>query len=190
METAPVVASSLATADLRALSRQVYAVNLLPLLDRYAEVVSRVRDLGVSFSDRRAVKTLKLVAASAVLCGRDTAGPSDLWPLRYAWDREEQAAPLRALVDGILASAEQETAAHPLAIPHGPVDPEIIARGLDDAERELAQTALGLAAIARIRERLADLSDRAAWVSAVSARTHLRHRVDQLLTRLDGTRAL
>ena len=41
--------------------------------ERYAEVVFRLRDLGIAFSDRRAVKGLKLVSASAVLCGRDKA---------------------------------------------------------------------------------------------------------------------
>ena len=44
------------------------------IAERYADVVSKVRDLGVAFSDRRAVKVLKLVAASAVLCGR-AGGP-------------------------------------------------------------------------------------------------------------------
>ena len=50
-----------------------------------------MRDLGIAFSDRRAVKGQKLLAASAVLCGRDRGEqPADLWVLRYVWDREEQ----------------------------------------------------------------------------------------------------
>ena len=39
----------------------------------YAEVVFKVRDLGIALSDRRAVKVLKLLAASALLCGRTVA---------------------------------------------------------------------------------------------------------------------
>jgi hypothetical protein len=56
--------------------------------------VVRLRDLGIAFSDRRAVKVLKLIAASAVLCGRQQAIGADLWVLRYVWDRVEQIAPL------------------------------------------------------------------------------------------------
>ena len=80
--------------DLRALARRVYQVELGSIAERYAGIVSRVRDLGVAFSDRRAVKVLKLVAASAVLCGRSAARVSDFWVFRYIWDREEQIAPL------------------------------------------------------------------------------------------------
>src|SRR5580704_7894589 len=49
-----------------------------------------LRDLGIAFSDRRAVKAQKLLAASAVLCARLVGQPSDLWVLRYVWDRAEQ----------------------------------------------------------------------------------------------------
>src|SRR5262249_49120665 len=42
--------------DLRQLARRVYAVDLRPLEGRYADLVFKVRDLGVALSDRRAVK--------------------------------------------------------------------------------------------------------------------------------------
>ena len=54
-------------ADLRELSHQVHDVDLAPVDEAYAELVFKVRDLGVALSDRRAVKVLKLVAASALL---------------------------------------------------------------------------------------------------------------------------
>ena len=49
----------------------VHDVDLTRVSERYAEVVFKVRDLGIALSDRRAVKVLKLLAASALLCGRD-----------------------------------------------------------------------------------------------------------------------
>src|SRR5262249_10524362 len=64
------IATTVTAADLRSLGRQVYDVDLAPVTVRYAELVFRVRDLGVALSDRRAVKVMKLVAASALLCGR------------------------------------------------------------------------------------------------------------------------
>src|SRR5205085_1750754 len=129
----------------------------------YADAVGKVRDLGVALTDRRAVKVLKLVAASAVLCGRSAADASDLWVLRYVWDREEQAAPLAALVAGILESAPAEQS-HPLASRPERPDGEALARHLENLEKSLADGALSLVELARLREQVAGLSDRAAWV--------------------------
>lgn len=46
-----------------------------------ATAVRRLRSAGVPLSDRRAVRAQRLVAAAAVLDGRTTAGPQDLWVL-------------------------------------------------------------------------------------------------------------
>jgi MoxR-like ATPase len=139
----------------------------------------------VALSDRRVVKILKLVAASAVLCGRKTAGVSDFWVFRYVWDREEQIAPLRSLVAGVIEPHAGETDAHPLAAVPNRVDGEEIARELDAIALEMRDhRSLGLAAMARLRERLADISDRAAWVNEDAPRTHLTGRVREMLKRL------
>src|SRR5438876_16002 len=83
----------------RTLASRVTDVDLAPVAERYADLCFRVRDLGIAFSDRRAVKVQKLIAASALLCDRTIADVSDLWVLRYVWDRAEQVAPLTALVN-------------------------------------------------------------------------------------------
>jgi MoxR-like ATPase len=184
MESAEPAASGVSAAGLRELSRQVYRVDLSGVAERYAEAVFKVRDLGVALSDRRAVKVLKLVAASAVLCGRPSANGSDLWVLRYVWDREEQIAPLSALVAGLLEAHAGEPGAHPLAAPPERVDGEELARQLDAAEGESTGGTLSLAAVARLRERVADLADRAAWVADDAARDHLLGRSAQLLRKL------
>ncbi len=184
IERAGPIASSLTAEDLRSLSSRVFAVDLARVADRYAEVIFRIRDLGVAVSDRRAVKLLKLVAASAILCGRVAASPVDLWPLRYVWDREEQAAPLRALIDGVLASHHGEERSHALAAVPDRVDGEDLARQLDAAEAELGPGPPSLATLARLRERVADLSDRTAWLADAAARGHLRGRAAELLGRL------
>ena len=49
-----------------------------------AEAIRLLRGAGVEISDRRAVKTQKLIAAAAVLDGRETPDGSDLWPLIWA----------------------------------------------------------------------------------------------------------
>jgi MoxR-like ATPase len=159
-------------------------VELTKVSELYADAVFKVRDLGIAFSDRRAVKVMKLLAASALLCGRTAASAADLWVLRYVWDREEQIAPLAALVNGILEQHADEPAAHPLAAVAGRVDGEELARNLDAVETEMQTDGLSLSALARLRERVADLADRAAWLSDESSRKHLLQRTGKLLERL------
>ena len=184
LEQAGPLESSVSAADLRALSQRVYQVELEGIAERYADVVSKVRDLGVALSDRRAVKVLKLVAASAVLCGRSAAQVSDFWVFRYVWDREEQIAPLAALVAGVIEPHAGEPDAHPLAAVPDRVDGEEIARQLDAIAAEIHDRSLGLAAVARLREQLADLADRAAWLADDAARRHLANRIGELLKRV------
>jgi len=174
--------SRITSDDLRELCRRVLDVDLSPVREMYAEAAFKVRDLGIAFSDRRAVKVLKLVAASAVLCGRSSANGSDLWVLRYVWDREEQNAALASLVQGLLRQQGGEQA-HPLAATPERVDGEALARELSDAEARLNGKS-SLADLARLREQIGRVVDRAAWVSDDSARRHLTERAGSLLQRI------
>ena len=169
--------------DLRTMAAACREVDLGPVTDAYADAVTKVRDLGVGLSDRRAVKVLKLVAASAVLCGRAAANASDFWVLRYAWDRVEQIGPLGALVNGLLDQAPQD-AAHPRAARPERVDPEALARELDEAEAEMAGGSLKLVDAARLKERVQTVADRAAWVSDAVGRDHLIARAGVVLEKL------
>jgi MoxR-like ATPase len=170
--------------ELRELSRRVYDVDLAPVLERYADLAFRVRDLGVALSDRRAVKVLKLVAASALLCGRTAVAPSDLWVLRHVWDRAEQIAPLEALVNGVLRDAPADGESHPQAAVPERVEGEELARQLDDLEKEMQSDGQSLTVLARLRERLASLADRAAWVADADGRRHLLERAGKLLQKI------
>jgi MoxR-like ATPase len=176
--------SSVSAADLRNLAQQVYNVELIGIAERYADVVSKVRDLGVALSDRRAVKVLKLVAGSALLCGRLRAQVSDFWVFRYVWDREEQIAPLKALVAGVIEPHAGESDTHPLAAVPDRVDGEEIASQIEAMSAEVHGRSLGLAALARLRERLTDLADRVAWLSDDAARRHLTDRIGEILKRV------
>jgi MoxR-like ATPase len=187
---APAAPSGLTSADLRSLGRAVSEVDVTGVRDAYAEAAFKIRDLGVAFSDRRAVKALRLLAGSALLCGRRSATPADLWVLRYVWDRPEQAAPLAGLVDDLLRhhgadGSAGEAAGHPLATPRR-ADAEELARRLDGIEKELAAPAAErtVSAAARLRERLSAAADEAAWVSDERARRLLTDRAGRLLGRL------
>jgi MoxR-like ATPase len=184
LEEAAPLESTVSAADLRALSRQVYRAELGSIATRYAEVVGKVRDLGVALSDRRAVKVLKLVASSALICGRSVARVSDFWVFRYVWDREEQIAPLAALVAGVIEPHVDEVDTHPLAAVPERVDGNEIARQLDAVATEIDDRSRGLLAVARTREHLAALADRVAWLPDEPARRHLNDRIGELLKKM------
>ncbi len=175
--------SSLIANELAQLRDQIYQIDLRPVLEGYQEAVFKVRDLGIGFSDRRAVKVLKLLAGSALLCGRSAASGSDLWVLRYVWDREEQIEPLRSLVNTILKNHEQESARHPQSVVHPTADGEALAKQLAEAESEL-RDGLSLSAIARLRERITNLADQAAWISDSKVRNYLLERAKAGLVKL------
>jgi MoxR-like ATPase len=170
--------------DLRQLARQVLRVDLSGVYSVYADAVVRLRDLGIAFSDRRAVKVLKLIAASAVLCGRQQAIGADLWVLRYVWDRVEQIAPLGMLVAELLkASPEDAEPRHRLARLPEQADAAELAQQLEQAESRLTGQPLSLLELARLREEVVALTDRAAWVADAQARAHLLQRGRTLLSR-------
>jgi MoxR-like ATPase len=67
-------------------------------LSTYKGLVFQMRAEGVSLSDRRVVKMLKLFAASAFLDGREEADASDFFILKHVWNTEDQAPIVEAIV--------------------------------------------------------------------------------------------
>lgn len=90
----------LSSSDLHAVHRS-FASRLRfsdEFLSAYKSLVFQIRAEGVSISDRRAVKMLKLFAASAMLDGRESADTRDFFLLRHAWNSEEQI----EILDGVI----------------------------------------------------------------------------------------
>ncbi len=184
LETTAVEKTSITSDELAELSSQVYQVDLSKVMEAYIETIFKIRDLGIAFSDRRAVKVLKLLASSALLCGRKIANPADLWVLRYMWEREEQIDPLSALINAILQRYEKEEDRHPLSLTQADANGEDLARQLEAMEKEVENGELSLTAIARLKERLADFSDRTAWLSDQAGRKHLQERTRKVMEKL------
>ncbi|MEZ4326312.1 MAG: AAA family ATPase [Polyangiales bacterium] len=88
-------------------------------LAAYKGLVFQIRSEGVSLSDRRAIKMLKLFAASAALDGRPTADPSDFFVLRHTWNNMDQAEILDGVVGPVLEAWYRE---HPGARRFGATD--------------------------------------------------------------------
>jgi MoxR-like ATPase len=68
----------------------------------YKGLVFQIRAEGVSLSDRRVVKLLKLFAASAYLDGRSQPDAGDFFVLKHIWNNEDQAAILESIVAPVL----------------------------------------------------------------------------------------
>lgn len=168
---------TMAVDDIRLVQSLLREVDLAGVRPRFIELVRMLRRAGMAVSDRRAVKLQRLVAASAVLCGRRAADATDLWVLRHVWDTEEQREPIAAIVDAAVARAEaaELESAHPRARGTLP-DPEELARGI---ERVAAALRGGSAEGERAvwRDRLGLLAARCAWVADAQQRSFLEERL-------------
>jgi MoxR-like ATPase len=147
---------------------------------KYKGLIFQIRAEGVTLSDRRVVKLLKLFAASAFLDGRAEPDAGDLFLLKHVWNTEDQANILDAVVTPVIEAHYRE---HPELRRVGATGVGIEALGGEiDRIRELltGAAALGdvqlfsqLKALGEIKTVLSSSSD-------VRAK-ELLGRVDQLL---------
>jgi MoxR-like ATPase len=177
--------SSLHFDDVQSLQALLSQVELSAIRTEYAELVHRIRHAGIPVSDRRAVKLQRLIAGSALICGRLQARFSDLWVLKYIWDTEEQQEVLGALVQKVLEKSEPNEGDHARASGvHGP-NPESLARDLDYIEEQLKSEPNGRSNY--LRDRLSLLEGRCQWVSNAAKRDFLVKRVADLWGRFKPT---
>jgi MoxR-like ATPase len=69
---------------------------------KYKGLVFQIRSEGVTVSDRRAVKLLKLFAASAIFEGRSQVTDADFFILRHMWNNLDQAEILEEIVNPVV----------------------------------------------------------------------------------------
>jgi len=79
-------------------------------LARYKGFIFQIRSEGVTISDRRVVKLLKLFAASAIIDGRVTANDGDFFILKHVWNSVDQ---IPLLEDIIQPTLEKHHREHP-----------------------------------------------------------------------------
>jgi MoxR-like ATPase len=141
-----------------------------------------LRYAGISVSDRRAVKLQRLMAASALLCGRLEVCPTDLWVLRYIWDTEEQQEVLASIVQDAVgkSSAFAAGAAHPRSQGGDAPDPESLARDLQRIADRLAKGPVPATEQSYLKDRLGLLAARCPWVQDPQQRAFLEARLGEL----------
>ena len=118
------------------LGAAVPAVDMAAVRPALAHAVRQLRQAGIALSDRRIVRSQRLVAAAAVLAGRDSASAADLWPLLFAIPTAAGQAGAREVLRDLLSEAS-----HPLlhAVTEGTAQtPRArVARLVEDSDRLL-----------------------------------------------------
>ncbi|HEY8090838.1 MAG TPA: ATPase, partial [Polyangiaceae bacterium] len=147
---------------------------------QYKGLVFQIRAEGVSLSDRRVVKLLKLFAASAYLDGRAQPDASDFFVLKHIWNNEDQAAILESIVTPVLEAHYRE---HPNVRRVGAagVGVEALAAEIDRVRQVL--TGSGGLSDVQLFSQLKSLNEiKAALTASTDPRAkELLQRVDQLL---------
>jgi len=77
-------------------------------LAKYKGLIFQIRSEGISVSDRRAVKMLKLFAASAVFDGRIRVHDGDFFVLRHIWNNLDQVELLEEIVNPVVDAYYRE----------------------------------------------------------------------------------
>jgi len=172
--------------DIRALQRQVSDIDLQPVRTAYLETIHRLRQAGITVSDRRAVRLQRLVAASALLCGRQHANHSDLWTLRYIWDTEEQREVIAAIVQAAVDKAEpaELQSGHPRAQVDRQPNAEEVAADLDRMQESANRGGLTAAERSTLQDQLNLIAGRCGWLIDAQARGFLQQRIESLWQQL------
>jgi MoxR-like ATPase len=149
-------------------------------LSTYKGLVFQIRAEGISLSDRRTIKLLKLFAASAYLDGRQQADTSDFFILKHIWNNHDQAALLDAIVQPVLDAFYRE---HPDRRRVGAVG--IGVEALEAEVDRIRQVITGGAALGDVQlfsqlKALGEIKSALSTLSDPRARA-LEKRVDQLL---------
>lgn len=170
----------LSVEDLAQLQQQMATVDLEPVREAYILLIRKLRNAGVALSDRRAVKLQRLVAASALLCGRDQAQLSDLWVTRYIWDTEDQIEVIASIVNATVEQDEEKESQHPRANLNNRPDAEAMyAEVLRLTEQWDAQDSTP-ADKAVIKDRLRALNNRSEWIAEEARRQFVQAPIDAL----------
>lgn len=177
-ESTEIPEPTLSIADARLLQSAIATVDLTASRKAYIALIGRLREAGMPISDRRAVRLQRVLAASAVVCGRQSTIVSDLWVLRYIWDNPAQMEMLNAHVESVIKEfSERATdgtpySEHPLSRPEQGPEPELLAQALDLIASEPTKPSAV--------DSLALLAARVEWVKNADSREHLRGRVAEI----------
>ncbi len=164
--------------ELAELQKALRLVDMTGIRDTYMQVIRHLRHAGMAFSDRRAVKLQRLLAASALLSGRTFAQESDMWVLRYTWDTLEQQEVIAGIVNEAIREAPAQEQEHPRAREAERPSAEELASELESIDTRLQAVDVTGAELAVLKDRVRALAGRCEWVTQAEARDFLQEKLD------------
>lgn len=162
--------------DLQAMSKNI---DLSPIRAQYVDLIHSLRNTGFSVSDRRAVKIQNLIAASALLAGRQEVITSDLWVMRNIWDTEEQIETLQAMIEGVIGK-EPIPDSHPQAFQNALPDAEVLMQEIISLTERWKQSAENWEEKNLIKDQLRFLQNRNNWLQSEEKRRYIQQNIDVL----------
>ena len=170
--------TTLACDQIKKMQLELPAIEVANIRTSFVDVIKRLRSAGIDVSDRRAVKLQRLVAASALLCGRRECRETDLWVLRHIWNTIEQNEVIRPIVNEFIEKAEVDLANdHPRSRSHQSPDPEqlskqlaVVSEQLDDEDSQVQTN----------KDQLAVLAAQVQWVEDAHKREQLEQQVKEI----------
>ena len=168
--------------DVRQLHAMLAEVDLSAVRVAYVELVHRLRYAGIPISDRRAVKLQRLIAASAILCGRLQTNATDFWVLRYIWDTEDQQEILASIVQNAIEKDQNTNGQqiHPRASGNQAPDAENLARDLEQIASRASSDGASATEHAYLKDRVGLLAARCGWIADEQQRAFLEQQIDSL----------
>lgn len=166
--------------DIFKVQAMIGTVDLQEIRPAYINLVEMLRNAGVQVSDRRAVKLQRLIAASALLCKRTTAIPSDMWVMRYIWDTEEQQEVIAGIVNSVVEADKETPNQHPRASANVLPNADEIYKEVTLMAGKWEDSALPMTERTVIKDRLRYLNGRCEWISNEVQRKYVQEPIDRL----------
>jgi len=180
-------APSITVEGIQKLQSLIKKVELQDIQEVYIDLVTKLRNAGLAVSDRRAVKLQRLIAASAVICKRTKAIPSDLWVLRFIWDTEEQIEVIAGIVNAVIEADTNTEVQHPRAKQDSLPDAEEIYKEVKQLKDKWEGTEVPLSERAIIKDRLRYLNGRCDWIKNEEQRTYVQEPINELWQKIIHT---
>ncbi|MUV04830.1 AAA domain-containing protein [Flavobacterium rakeshii] len=166
--------------DVKILQTECKEVDLSGIREQYVNIVHNLRNTGIKVSDRRAVKLQNLIAASALVCGRDKAVTSDMWVLKYIWDTEEQIEVLEGIINAIIEKDEGHDRPHPQAMFNKVPDAEEVLKDINELSKKWGDENLTYDERNIIKDKLRYLQSRCDWIKNGEKKQYIHKEIETL----------
>jgi MoxR-like ATPase len=171
----PIIASD----EIRSLQLEARKVDLSTIRKEYIDIVHTLRNTGIKVSDRRAVKLQNLIAASALMCGRNIAIKTDMWVLKYIWDTEEQIEILEGIINNII-DKEVEEKSHPQALLNKAPNPEDVMKEVQYLADKWQNETLSFEEQNVVKDKLRFVQNRCAWIKNLEQKQFIQTEIENL----------